>query len=154
MPLINNSECKYIMGSINRGNDYHRNVGAQVFNELLGYIESGGPVKVFAKALFNRKPPVLHIPNIPRYVTCNDPEIDDIDKYKLIGDYGMIQRLEEYVGHVKITVEYTGYSHIAMQIKFVPRVINNPEEEQSVEVPVTDDDESISDRMLRKETSW
>ena len=154
MPLINNSECKYIMASINRGNDYHRNVGSQVFNEFLGYIESAGPVKVFAKALFNRKPPVLHIPNIPRYVTCNDPEVDDIDKYKLISDYGIIQRLEEHVGHVKITVEYSGYSHIVMQVKFVPQVINNPEEEQSVELPVTDDDESIQDRMLRKETSW
>ena len=154
MPLINNSECKYIMGSIERGNEYHRTVGTQVFNELLGYIESAGPVKTFAKALFNRKPPVLHIPNIPRYVTTNDTEIDDIDKYKLVSDYGMIRRLENHVGHVKITIEYTGYSHIAMQVKFVPQVINNPEEEQSVELPVTDDDESIQDRMLRKETSW
>ena len=151
---ISNSDCKYIMASITRGNDYYRNVGAQVFNELLGYIESADPVKVFAKALFNRKPPIIHIPNIIRDVTSNDTEIDDIDKYKLIGEYSMISRLEEYIGHVKITCECTGYSHIALQVRFAPRVINNPEEEQCVDLPTTGEDESAEERSLRKETSW
>jgi hypothetical protein len=41
-------------------------------------------------------------------------------------------------------------------VEFVPKVVNNPEEEQSVDLPTVDDEEreTMDDRILRKETSW
>jgi len=153
MPIIGTKDCKHIMGSINRGNEYRKNCADNLFEELADFIEAASPVKTFARAFFNRKPPVIHIPNIPRYFTTNDTDVDDVDKVKLITEYDIIQRLETHIGHVKITCEHGVYSHISLKVSFVPKV-NNPEEEQSAELPVTDDDESIQDRMLRKETSW
>jgi len=144
------------MGSINRGNEYRKNCADQLFEEFREYIESASPVKTFAKALFNRKPPIIHIPNIPRCITTNNTEVDDVDKLKLISEYNIIARLERHIGHVKINCEYTGYSILTLTVEFVPKVVNNPEEEQSVDLPTVDDEEreTMDDRILRKETSW
>jgi len=144
------------MGSINRGNEYRKTCADQLFEEFREYIESASPVKTFAKALFNRKPPIIHIPNIPRCITTNNTEVDDVDKLKLISEYNIIARLERHIGHVKINCEYTGYSILTLTVEFVPKVVNNPEEEQSVDLPTVDDDEreTMDDRILRKETSW
>jgi hypothetical protein len=156
MPIIGTKDCKYIMGSINRGNDYRKTCADQLFEEFREYIESASPVKTFAKALFNRKPPVIHIPNIPRCITTNNTEIDDVDKFKLISEYNIIAHLERHIGHVKINCEYTGYSNLTLTVEFVPKMVNNPEEEQSVDLPTADDEEreTTDDRILRKETSW
>lgn len=155
MPIIGTKDCKHIMGSINRGNDYRKNCADQLFEELRDYIESGDPVKTFAKSLFNRKPPVIHIPNIPRWITSNDTEMDALDKFKIICEYDIISRLEKHIGHVKINCEYTAYAHIGLTVEFVPKVINNPEEEQSVDLPTAGyEEETTDERILRKETSW
>ena len=152
MPLIGTKDCRHIMGSINRGNDYRTLCADQLFDEFSDYIVSADPVKTFAKAFFNRKPPVIHIPNIPRYINSNDPGVDDVDKVKLMTEYDIIQRLEEHVGHVKITCEHSVYSHISLKVSFVPKVVHNPEEEQCADLPTTD--ETPEERSLRKETSW
>jgi hypothetical protein len=151
MPLIGTKDCKHIMGSISRGNEYRTLCADQLFDELSDYIETAGPVKTFAKAFFNRKPPVIHIPNIPRYITTNDADVDDVDKVKLITEYDIIQRLETHIGHVKITCEHSVYSHISLKVSFVPKV-NNPEEEQYADLPTME--ETAEERSLRKETSW
>ena len=80
--------------------------------------------------------------------------MDALDKFKVICEYDIISRLEKHIGHVKINCEYTAYAHIGLTVEFVPKVINNPEEEQSVDLPTADDEETADDRMLRKETSW
>ena len=151
MPLIGTKDCKHIMGSINRGNEYRTLCADQLFDELSDYIETASPVKTFAKAFFNRKPPVIHIPNIPRYITTNDTDVDDVDKVKLMSEYDIIQRLEAHIGHVKITCEHSVYSHISLKVSFVPKV-NNPEEEQYADLPTME--ETAEERSLRKETSW
>ena len=154
MPTISTKDCKFIMRSINRGIEYRDNCADQLMEELVGYINATSPTKTFARQLFNGKPAVINIPNIPRYITTNNSEVDDIDKFKLIRNNDMIRRLELHIGHVKINCEYTGYSHIALTVEFVPVPINNPEDEQFVDLPTTEDEEAAEERSLRKETSW
>lgn len=137
------------MSCARRGQIYRMAAVNDVIKEVLDNFTALDPIDFFSRAVFNGRPPVLVLKTIDRTYKSNNTEADDIDTVKLIEEHGLIERLEKYIGYVKITYKVSTYA-ITFSITFVPPQINNPEDEQVAVLPM----ESLAERRLEKETSW